>query len=243
MEHARSSSDFDARAEDEEDIDIMRRAVQRPDELRSASTPTITSPSAVSFLTDDEDDVGNDYASSCKTVLRISHTRSSIMVPPLSRSSMPYVAPDNCAMCELLLTAQSLGKNVVESVRLITEHFSAHRVVLAATIPYFKAMFTSHMRESMQDEVHISGGRRMPVMFSSKAIRAQVVLCAWMAVWRQWMRRLCLHFYNTSTRAGCTSLYTMCKSSCWAQRILRSLTLSTHVTNTSSNACKVRACI
>ena len=58
MERMHDSSDIDARAEDDEDIIIMRRAVQGSDEARPASTAAIASPSAVSFLTDDEDEVG-----------------------------------------------------------------------------------------------------------------------------------------------------------------------------------------
>ncbi|VDK73427.1 unnamed protein product [Onchocerca ochengi] len=41
---------------------------------------------------------------------------------------------------------------VVENVR-----FSAHRIVLAATIPYFRAMFTADMAESQQEEIHLKG--------------------------------------------------------------------------------------
>lgn len=35
--------------------------------------------------------------------------------------------------------------------------FSAHRVVLSATVPYFRAMFCSNMIESQQDEISIGG--------------------------------------------------------------------------------------
>ena len=35
--------------------------------------------------------------------------------------------------------------------------FNAHRVVLAATIPYFNAMFLSNMAESKQKEVTLHG--------------------------------------------------------------------------------------
>jgi kelch-like protein 18 len=35
--------------------------------------------------------------------------------------------------------------------------FSAHRIVLAATIPYFHAMFTHDMVESKQRDISIQG--------------------------------------------------------------------------------------
>ena len=37
------------------------------------------------------------------------------------------------------------------------QKFSAHRIVLAATIPYFQAMFTHDMMESKQDEINMKG--------------------------------------------------------------------------------------
>ena len=40
----------------------------------------------------------------------------------------------------------------------VGEHkFSAHRIVLASTIPYFHAMFTNDMVESKQDEITVQG--------------------------------------------------------------------------------------
>lgn len=35
--------------------------------------------------------------------------------------------------------------------------FSAHKIVLAATIPYFNAMFTNDMVESRQQEIKMQG--------------------------------------------------------------------------------------
>uniref|UniRef100_F1KWQ3 Kelch-like protein 18 n=1 Tax=Ascaris suum TaxID=6253 RepID=F1KWQ3_ASCSU len=45
-------------------------------------------------------------------------------------------------LCDVVLTASGF-------------RFSAHRVVLAATIPYFRAMFTAEMAECQQKEVHL----------------------------------------------------------------------------------------
>lgn len=40
----------------------------------------------------------------------------------------------------------------------VGEHkFSAHRIVLAASIPYFHAMFTNDMVECKQDEIVMQG--------------------------------------------------------------------------------------
>ncbi len=40
----------------------------------------------------------------------------------------------------------------------VGEHkFSAHRIVLAASIPYFHAMFTNDMVECKQDEIIMQG--------------------------------------------------------------------------------------
>jgi len=37
------------------------------------------------------------------------------------------------------------------------EKFTAHRIVLASTIPYFEAMFTHNMVESKRDEICMQG--------------------------------------------------------------------------------------
>lgn len=49
------------------------------------------------------------------------------------------------------------GKLCDVTVRVDEASFSAHRIVLCATIPYFQAMFTSDMLESRQREVTIKG--------------------------------------------------------------------------------------
>lgn len=38
-----------------------------------------------------------------------------------------------------------------------TFRFSAHRVVLAATIPYFRAMFTTDMAECQKEDIELPG--------------------------------------------------------------------------------------
>ncbi|OUC48396.1 putative BTB/POZ domain protein [Trichinella nativa] len=63
--------------------------------------------------------------------------------------------------CILMRTAQRLEefyrKGLMCDVCLITGHkrIQAHRVVLAAASDYFHALFTTNMKESLSDEVHI----------------------------------------------------------------------------------------
>ncbi|XP_067928140.1 kelch-like protein 18 isoform X1 [Watersipora subatra] len=49
------------------------------------------------------------------------------------------------------------GKLCDVTLKVGDSKFSAHKVVLAATIPYFQAMFTHDMIESKQDEITMSG--------------------------------------------------------------------------------------
>ena len=54
------------------------------------------------------------------------------------------------------LRLYSKGTNV-HFAQVGESKFSAHRIVLAAAIPYFHAMFTSDMVESKQEEITMSG--------------------------------------------------------------------------------------
>lgn len=49
------------------------------------------------------------------------------------------------------------GKLCDITIKVEDNHFSAHRIVLCATIPYFHAMFTNDMLESRQKEVEVRG--------------------------------------------------------------------------------------
>lgn len=49
------------------------------------------------------------------------------------------------------------GKLCDVTIKVDNSHFSAHRIVLCATIPYFNAMFTNDMLESRQREVEVRG--------------------------------------------------------------------------------------
>jgi len=51
--------------------------------------------------------------------------------------------------------------------------FSAHRVVLAACMPYFHSMFTLDMVESRQDEITVVGvAPRCVILFLSKKLES-----------------------------------------------------------------------
>lgn len=52
---------------------------------------------------------------------------------------------------------RKLGKLCDITIKVEDSCFSAHRIVLCATIPYFQAMFTSDMLESKQKEVEVRG--------------------------------------------------------------------------------------
>ena len=43
------------------------------------------------------------------------------------------------------------------SMQVGDQKFTAHRIVLAATIPYFHAMFTHDMAEATQNEITMQG--------------------------------------------------------------------------------------
>lgn len=45
------------------------------------------------------------------------------------------------------------GKLCDVTIKVEDHHFSAHRIVLAATIPYFYAMFMNEMREHREKEI------------------------------------------------------------------------------------------
>lgn len=45
----------------------------------------------------------------------------------------------------------------ISQIQAEDQSFTAHRIVLAATIPYFKAMFTHNMVESKMQEISIQG--------------------------------------------------------------------------------------
>lgn len=58
-------------------------------------------------------------------------------------------------LCDItLITPAGVGQEGSERPQ---HRFSAHRIVLAATIPYFRAMFCSDMVEQFQNEILIQG--------------------------------------------------------------------------------------
>lgn len=101
----------------------------------------------------------------------------SLTAPPLAwlifsphKSSVPLLSR-SCLMCVSLIWRIAGGCTIactvmihadVMSIRcqlfqVGSQKFSAHRIVLAATIPYFQAMFTHDMVEAKQDEINMQG--------------------------------------------------------------------------------------
>ena len=73
-----------------------------------------------------------------------------------SNDSMLYENPDH--QTEFLLMMKSMynsGELVDVTIVVLNESFHCHRNVLAATSPYFRAMFTSSLNESKQTEIHL----------------------------------------------------------------------------------------
>lgn len=58
--------------------------------------------------------------------------------------------------CGQARTVEPLSINI-SCVQVGDHKFSAHRIVLAASIPYFHAMFTNDMVECKQDEILMQG--------------------------------------------------------------------------------------
>ncbi|VDN40769.1 unnamed protein product [Gongylonema pulchrum] len=85
-------------------------------------------------------------------------------------------------LCDVVLVAGTLRSSLYaqQIVSLLPQlffcmydnyRFSAHRIVLAATIPYFRAMFTTEMAESQQEEIHLKG-QLVPTLISGHFIAA-----------------------------------------------------------------------
>ena len=58
-------------------------------------------------------------------------------------------------MCDVDLMEYSVVEAEFEDNRKIQQRIRVHRCVLAASCPYFKPMFTSHMVESPKKEIYL----------------------------------------------------------------------------------------
>ncbi|XP_013407609.1 kelch-like protein 18 isoform X2 [Lingula anatina] len=63
----------------------------------------------------------------------------------------------SCQAFPVMEAIRRQGKLCDVTLKVSDQKFSAHRIVLAATIPYFQAMFTHDMVESKQDEISMQG--------------------------------------------------------------------------------------
>ena len=78
------------------------------------------------------------------------------MASDLANISTPVVfqQADLCSNAfPLMEEIRKQGKLCDVTIKVDDQSFSAHRIVLCATIPYFNAMFTHDMLESRQKEV------------------------------------------------------------------------------------------
>lgn len=84
--------------------------------------------------------------------------------PWLSCSRMPLVPFQQGMGCAVegtgwafVLVFLSISLCILLCPQIGDHKFSAHRIVLAASIPYFHAMFTNDMMECKQDEIVMQG--------------------------------------------------------------------------------------
>ncbi|XP_043466552.1 kelch-like protein 18 [Leptopilina heterotoma] len=69
-----------------------------------------------------------------------------------------YQQPDHCAQgFPIFEDIRRQGKLCDVTLKVDDQSFSAHRIVLAATIPYFNAMFLNNMSESKQKDITLQG--------------------------------------------------------------------------------------
>lgn len=59
----------------------------------------------------------------------------------------------NFTLCLIIISLDLL----FQTSQVGEQKFSAHRIILAASIPYFNAMFTHDMMESKQNEITMEG--------------------------------------------------------------------------------------
>ncbi len=67
----------------------------------------------------------------------------------------------NSTLIKGLLWQRNAGEFCDVSVKINGRRFCAHKAVLAATSPYFRSMFTSHMKEELSHEVDLSASLQL----------------------------------------------------------------------------------
>lgn len=83
------------------------------------------------------------------------------MAAMLAKTRVFFHRDVNTSIISELIRQRERGEFCDISLRLNGRHYPAHKAVLAASSPYFRSMFTSHMKEHCSPEVDLSESLRL----------------------------------------------------------------------------------